>query len=286
MDTIRIIARDNRDQLGEGPVWLAADNALAWVDIMAPAVHRMDLASGAITTLAMPEPIGWIIPRAHHSDWIAGFKSGFARFDPHSGAISPIGNPEPERTDNRLNDAKVDRWGRIWAGSKDDSDKRTPGALYRLDTDYNWTRMDDGYGVTNGPTFSLDGHTLYHTDSAGRTIYAFDLGADGSLSNKRIWKCFPADWGYPDGMTTDAEGCLWVAHWDGARISRFAPDGGLIRAIALPASNITSCAFAGPRLDRLFITSSSVDHADEPHAGALFEIDPGVCGMPQGLFAG
>lgn len=286
MADYRIVTREGRDRLGEGPVWLAAQNAVWWVDILAPALHRLDLASGAVASMAMAEPIGWVLPRAGHDDLVAGLKSGFAILDPVTGATRPIGAPEPDRPDNRLNDAKVDRWGRIWAGSKDDTDRAASGALYRLDADHRWTRIDDGYGVTNGPTFSLDGHTMYHTDSAARTIYAFDLAADGTVSNKRIWLSFVDDWGSPDGMTTDAEGCLWVAHWGGGRISRFTPDGDRLRSIALPASNITSCAFAGPDLDRLFVTSAAVGREDEATAGALFEVDPGVPGAPAPAFAG
>ena len=140
--------------------------------------------------------------------------------------------------------------------------------------------------MANGPAFSLDGRTLYHTDSGVRTIYAFDLAADGSLAGKREFVRFREDWGFPDGMTTDAEGCLWVAHWAGARISRFDPAGALIRSIALPASNITSIAFAGPGLDRMFVTSSTIGREDEPEAGSLFELDPGVRGVPPRAFAG
>jgi D-xylonolactonase len=158
-----------------------------------------------------------------------------------------VGNPEPDRPFNRLNDAKVDNAGRIWAGTKNDRDEHDSGALYRLDTNLNWTRLDDGYGVPNGPTFSPDGSILYHADRARRVVYAFDLSADGRLTSKREFIRFENEWGYPDGMTTDREGGIWIAHWDGGRVSRFRPDGTLERSIHLPASNITSCAFAGVR---------------------------------------
>jgi sugar lactone lactonase YvrE len=153
------------------------------------------------------------------------------------------------------------------------------GSLYRLDPDLTWQKLDSGYDVTNGPTFSLDGMTMYHTDSAARTIYAFDFGADGSIGERRVWLRFEPDWGYPDGMTTDAEGCIWVAHWDGARVSRFSPSGQLLRSIELPARNITSCTFAGPLLDRMFVTSSTINQESDPNAGALFEVCTGVVGI-------
>ncbi len=143
--------------------------------------------------------------------------------------------------------------------------------------------MDEGYKVCNGPTFCRAGKTLYHTDTPLGVIYAFDLSADGELSNKRVFLKFEPGWGKPDGMTTDAEDHIWVAHWGGSRVSRFTPEGKLDRAIPLPASQITSCVFAGENLDRMFITSAA-DGVSEDLAGALFEIDPGVRGCPQSLF--
>ena len=234
----------------------------------------------------MPEPIGWIVPRASKPGFIAGFKSGFATLTLDPIAIGKIGAPEPERESNRLNDAKVDAYGRIWAGSMDDEEKRVSGALYRLDPTLQWSRMDDGYGVANGPTFSPAGDALYHTDSARRVVYRFVLSPDGLISERREFVRFADDWGYPDGMTTDNEGGIWIAHWDGARVSRFTPDGKLDRAIALPVSRPTSCVFAGPELDRLFVTSASIGREDEPLAGALFELDVGVRGAPSFAFAG
>lgn len=283
--SFRIIERTGRDRLGEGPSWDSRRGEVLWVDILGQAVHRLDPESGRIACCAVDQPIGWVLPVAGSDRHIAGLRGGFALLDIRDGSYAMIGSPESDRPDNRLNDAKVDPYGRIWAGSKDDTDRQKSGALYRLDADLRWQRMDDGYGVTNGPTFSADGRILYHTDSAARTIYAFDLTADGMLANKRAWLNFPEGWGYPDGMTTDAEGCLWVAHWGGGRLTRFAPDGTVLRVIHLPATNITSCCFAGAGLDRLFVTTSTIGCEDETHAGALFEIDAGVTGLMPTRFA-
>lgn len=280
----RVVERSIRDMLGEGPVWLAERGELLWVDIVAPAIHRLHLGTGKISTTSMPEPVGWALPIAGSRDFMVGLKSGFWRMDLDGDARIHLANPETDRPQNRLNDAKVDPSGRIWAGSKDDSDSQHSGALYRLDADMHHVRVDDGYGVTNGPAFSPDGSILYHTDSARREIYAFDLDADGTLSGKRVWVRFEEDWGYPDGMTTDSDGCVWVAHWAGAQISRFDPDGNRMSSFQFPASNITSCAFAGADLDRMFVTSSKIDAENEELAGALFEIDPGVRGLPSASF--
>lgn len=286
MSKIQIVDRAERDALGEGPVWSSRLSSLFWVDIVGQKIHRLHLPTGSISTWPVPVPIGWILERRTEEGFIAGLKTGFAFvwLDPFR--IETIGNPETDRHHNRLNDAKVDRWGRIWAGSKDDRDQEVSGALYRLDANLTWSRQDDGYSVANGPTFSLDHHTMFHTDSGARVVYAFDLGEDGTLCRRRVWLRFHEEWGYPDGMTTDAEGGIWIAHWGGARVSRFSPDGTLDHSIALPASNITSIAFAGNDLRRMFVTSATLGSEGEPTAGALFELDAGVQGIAPYNFAG
>jgi sugar lactone lactonase YvrE len=283
---IRIVPRAMRDRLGEGPIWVPDRERLFWVDIEAPALNWLDLASGETGTRLFPEPLGWIIPRAGRRDFIVGLKSGFAAFDLEAGRLTPIGDPEPGHPDNRLNDAKVDVAGRIWAGSMHQAETAVSGSLHRLDPDLTWQRMDGDYGVANGPTFSLDGRIIYHSDSAARTVYAFDLAQDGTLTGKRAFLRFPDDWGWPDGMTTDSEGCLWIAHWGGGRLSRVDPEGRLMRAVPLPAPNITSCAFAGAGLDRLFVTSAARGAEQVPEAGSLFELDVGVTGLPPRAFGG
>jgi len=282
----RVVDRATRDLLGEGPAWSVRRGALFWVDILAPALRCLALDSGVVTTWDMPEKIGWAIECAGDDEFMIGLQSGFARLDIETMHIERIGHPEPDRPGNRLNDAKVDPAGRIWAGTMDDRELAASGALYRLDPNLAWTRHDDGYGVTNGPSFSPDGITLYHTDSLVRTVFAFDLTDAGTLVNKRVFLTFEDSWGYPDGMCTDADGGVWIAHWGGGRVSRFSPDGRLDRSIALPASQITSCAFAGAGLDRMFVTSAAVGIAGEPLAGALFEVESGSRGIAPTPFAG
>lgn len=286
MADYRAIARDERDILGEGPTWSAADGALYWVDIKGRKVWRYGLDDEAVTRWAMPEPIGWLVEREARPGFIAGFQSGIAALTLEPLAITPLITPEPELPGNRMNDAKVDPHGRLWAGTMDDRETEDRGSLYRLDPDLTLTRHDGGYRVTNGPAFSPDGTVLYHTDSARRTVFRFDLTAGERLENKQPLITFEDSWGYPDGMTTDAEGGLWIAHWGGGRVSRFTPDGEFDRSIALPASQITSCAFAGEGLDRMFVTSASRGQPDEPDAGRLFEIEPGIRGLAPTPFAG
>jgi len=286
MAEYRIVPRDTTDILGEGPVWIASRERLFWVDIIGQRLWALALADDRIESWAMPERIGWVVERSGTPDLLAGLKSGIVALSLDPVSIRPLHAPEPDRPDNRLNDAQVDAAGRLWFGSKDDHDQEASGAFYRLDPGGRPVRVDDGYRVTNGPAFSPDGTVLYHTDSGPRLVYRFAVAADGTLGPREIFLRFEAGWGSPDGMTTDAEGCLWIAHWGGGRVTRFDPAGRAMRSVALPATNITSCAFAGDDMDRLFVTSSSIDAGGSPFAGALFEVDAGVVGGPTYRFGG
>jgi sugar lactone lactonase YvrE len=266
--------------LGEGPVYVAREEALYWVDIKGKAVHRLGLSSETHGSWPMPEMLGWIVPRQHAPGFIAGFRGGFARLFLDPLRIEPIGAPESHLPHNRLNDAAVDRSGCIWAGTMDDGESEATGALYRLSTDGDWTRHDAGYVVSNGPTFSPDHDVLYHTDTTRRVIYRFPRSDDGSLGDREVFVGFREEWGWPDGMATDAEGGIWVAHWGGARLSRFLPDGCLDRVIEMPVAQVTSCCFAGTELERMFVTTASIGREDERQAGCLFEVFPGVRGAP------
>jgi sugar lactone lactonase YvrE len=164
--------------------------------------------------------------------------------------------------------------------------QRDTGSLYRLDPDLRVSRMDSGYRVTNGPVFDRSQRHMYHNDSGRGVVYRFDVSAEGGLSNKTTFLQFAPEWGVPDGMTLDSEDFLWIAHWGAGRVGRFGPDGRLDRSIHLPASQITSCIFAGEHLDRMFVTSAAVDRGDEEFAGSLFEVDPGVRGLLPNYFAG
>ena len=283
----RVVSGEIRCVLGEGPLWLPEREVLLWVDILEPAVYRNRLATGETHRWPIPENIGWVIPRKDRPGFIAGLRSGFAELTLEPLEIKPLVPLAEHAVDARLrlNDGKADARGRIFAGSMD-MDGRNCGKLMRLDSDRSVHVVDDGYGITNGPTFSPRGDTLYHADSRARQVFRFDLGSDGSLSNRRLFVEFPSDWGVPDGMTTDAEGFIWIAHWGGSRVSRFNPTGELDRAIHLPTSQITSCVFGGPNLDRLYVTSAALDLAHEALAGSVFEVDPGCTGLPPNRFAG
>lgn len=288
-DSVECIA-DCSAVLGEGPVWVERETALYWVDIKAPLIWRWDFGNDLVSHWTPPFRVGSLAPRAE-GGFVAGTDQGFALVDLEANRYDVIANPEIDRPRNRFNDGKLDRAGRFWAGTMDDEEIEAAGALYRLDPDLRWERVDDGYRVTNGPAFSPDGRRMYHSDSAARTIYLFDLDDAGRALNKRPFARFGERDGYPDGMTVDAEGCLWVAFWDGWCVRRLDPDGLCIGTLAVPVQRPTSCVFGGPDLDRLFITSATVGLAQnqlamQPFAGGLFVAMPGVYGAPGQCFAG
>ena len=275
--------------LGEGPVWVERDQALYWVDIKGLKIFRLD-RQGNSRSWDTPFRIGSLAPR-RSGGFIAGTDLGFAHVDLDAGLFEPLVNPEAERTTNRFNDGKVDRHGRFWAGTMDDQEAQASGALYRLDAQLTWVRADDGYRVTNGPAFNASGRLMYHNDSARQVTYLFDLDGSGMPSNRRIFVQHGPGHGYPDGMTVDAEDCLWIAFWDGWCVRRFSPAGEYIATLELPIQKPTSCAFGGPDLSQLYITSASIglslyERAEQPCAGDLFMLDTGVTGLADVPFQG
>ena len=273
--------------LGESPVWIPDEQALYWVDIVAGRLLRY--RAGLTTEIPVKQPLCSIVPRAR-GGYVGGSLEGLVALSPDFD-VSPLAQPEADQPLNRFNDGKVDRAGRFWAGTMDRTEASASGSLYRLDPDLACTGIDSGYTVTNGPAFTPDGRIMYHTDSGRQRVYAFDLDAAGNASNRRVFARFGEGDGYPDGMTVDVEGCLWIAFWDGWCVRRLSPSGERLQEIATPVQRPTSCAFGGEQLDQLFITSARRDlTADElarqPHAGGLFCCNPGVAGIAEMPFAG
>jgi sugar lactone lactonase YvrE len=282
--------RPERDILGEGLLWSARDNALFWTDIIGQKLWRLGLADSAITQWDMPEKIGWVIER-RQGGFIAGLQSGFHTLSLDPFRLEHLADPEPDLPGNRLNDAKADTHGHIWAGTMPvapgpPTQWPASGGLYRLASG-GITRHDTAITIANGPAFSPDGRTLYHTDSARHAVYRFALDAAGNPGLREVHiSCDPA-LGAPDGMTCDSEGGLWIGFYGGSRVARYTPDGRFDRAITLPTPQITNVCFAGPALDRMFVTSAADGRPDDPFAGALFEVTGhGATGLPPGLYAG
>lgn len=272
--------------LGEGPVWVDRESALYWVDIKGQAVHRMTWPGTTRQSWRTDSPVGAIQPTTD-GRFIGAFKDGIrlVELDPESDRIKTelITNPEPELPDNRFNDGKIGPDGAFWAGTMDDRESQPTGSLYRLTHEGACVVVDSGYVVTNGPAFSPDGKTLYHTDTFGRVIYAFELGSSGRVGGKRRFVEIPDSDGYPDGMCVDDEGCIWVAHWAGWRLTRFSPEGKPVTCLDMPVSQVTSCVFGGVDLKTMFITSAAVglsasELAGQPDAGGLYAVELDIGG--------
>lgn len=273
-------------QLGEGPVWSAAEQAVWFVDIKGLAIHRFHPASGAKRSWRAPAQPGFIVPT--RAGWLlAGLQTGLHRFDPDNGSFTLLHVVEPHAPNNRLNDGFVDSEGFLWFGSMDDGETDPTGALYQLG-EAGCVRRDPGYICTNGPAESPDGRVLYHTDTFAGIIYAFDRARAGGLTNKRVFVRLDQTEGWPDGSCVDSEGCVWTGVWNGWGLRRYSPKGELLQKLALPCSNVTKAAFGGDDLRTLYITSAwkSLDAAgreQQPLAGGLFRTRVDVPGLPQGI---
>ncbi len=279
---------ETRALLGETPVWHEAQRRLYWLDIKSHLLLSCDAAGGKRSAVPLGREAAGLVPRKS-GGFVVGIRGALAALD-ENGAITKLVALD-NKPGNRFNDAKADSTGRLWIGSMHDAETKASGALYRVSTKLTATRVEQRYVVTNGPAISPDGRTLYHTESPSRTIYAFDLGSSGRLSRKRVFLRFSEAEGYPDGMTCDAKGNLWVAHWGGSRVTCRDTNGALRSTIDLPTPFVTSCCFGGKDYRTLFITTASIGLAPEvrakdPLAGGLFAAKPGATGLPPDMFAG
>lgn len=278
-----VLAR-HPSHLGEGPCWHGGRGTLWWVDILGRAVHEVGLAGGKVRTLALPQMPGAIVVAAA-GDFLAALREGFFRLDPETGGLRPVASaPGHDPREFRFNDGKVDPQGRFWAGTLALDFRPGQSFLYRLDADRSVAVMRRGVSISNGLAWSPDARTLYYVDSPTRLVQRFDYDpACGSVGEPSVAIRLAEADGFPDGCSMDAEGCLWLAHWGAAKLTRWDPRSGrLVRTVPLPVRNVTSCAFGGPGLDRLFITTARDDEnlAPEPEAGFVFCLDPGVPGLP------
>ena len=280
------------DHLGECPIWDPRTRRVWWVDILAPALQSFDPSSGEHRRypLKSREVGSFAIRKA--GGFALAMNNGLHAYDPVTGAMRLLVDPEPGVENHRLNDGRADRRGRFWVGSMETEMREPAGSLYRIEPDLKVTRMMARITIPNSIAFSPDDRTFYFADSPRRLIWAFDLDiADGAITRRRVFAELDGDVGGPDGSCVDAEGFLWSAQYRLARIVRYAPDGRVDRIVALLTSNPTCCAFGGDKLDTLYITTASFRmsperRAAEPLAGNLFAIQPGVRGLPEAEFAG
>jgi len=273
-------------ELGEGPVWDARTSRLVWVDITSKRIYLTDPASGASEAIEVPLHVGAVAPRAA-GGFVAALQDGF--WVVGDGSAERIATIPEAGPGVRFNDGKCDPAGRFWAGTMAYDQALGAGALYRLGGDGRARMMLDGVTVSNGLAWSLDGHTMYYIDTPTQRIDAFSfLPATGEIGDRRSVIAIPREAGAPDGLTIDAEGGLWVALWGGAAVHRYL-DGRLDRVIKLPVTQPTSCTFGGEDLDALYVTSaweglSATERHEQPLAGAVFRVRPGVRGIPPSVF--
>jgi sugar lactone lactonase YvrE len=276
-------------ELGEGPRWDGEAGELVWVDIMVGAVHRFDPETGRDRSFTVGQPVGAANLR-RSGGLVLALRDGIAFLDErHPTELRWLAEIECDRPDTRMNDAACDPSGRLWAGTMDLEERNPAGALYRIEPAGAVETILRAVTVSNGIGWSPDGRRLYYVDSSTARLEVFDFEpAAGSVSGRRTVVRIPPDDGAPDGLTVDAEGCIWVALWEGWSIRRYCPDGSLSGSVDVPAGRVTSCAFGGPALDTLYVTTARPDEPDprQPSAGGIFAVRPGVTGLPTNCFAG
>ncbi|HEY3481280.1 MAG TPA: SMP-30/gluconolactonase/LRE family protein [Streptomyces sp.] len=281
------VAVPGADQVGEGPFWDPATSELTWVDILGGAVRTADPTRPETpTTTTLPTLVGAAVPK-RSGGFVAATGEGFTDIR-HDGswttrrAVLPPGR--------RMNDAKCDPAGRLWAGSCDLEFSPGRGALHVLEADWTVHHVLDDLTQPNGLGWSPDGRTFYLIDTAAREVNAFDLLPDRlALANRRTLTRVPTGGGVPDGMAVDTEGCLWIAMWGGSRLVRFDPEGRVLSEVPLPVAQPSSCAFGGPDLDILYVTTAREGLGPQPAgpAGSVLAVRGlGVRGLTVARFRG
>jgi sugar lactone lactonase YvrE len=285
------VVSECRNILGESPVWSAREEALYWTDIREPALYRIDLKSGSTRRWPMPELAGAVVLR-RRGGVVVGLKSGLYAFDVDAGALEPIYTFENGHPDDRTNDSRCDRQGRLWFSRMRDYGRAQTGAVYRMDQDLQPISMISELSVPNAICFSPEGDRTYFADTPTGEVEILGIDAeDGKLQKRRLLLSADVAPGKPDGATVDAEGYVWNARFGGGCLVRCAPDGKVDAIIELPISHPTSCCFGGKNLDRLYVTTATqgldpVSLTGEPLAGALLVIEPGVIGLEEPAFCG
>lgn len=294
MTLVAELVADVRCAVGESPVWDQRDQRLYWVDIDGATIHRLR-GDGGIDSWQLPEKVGCIAPHAG-GGWIAAMQATIRHVHLHDGGRfddQVLARVRHATDPMRFNDGRCDRQGRFWAGTmfEDTQAGNTSGRLYRY-TDAKGLSFSgiDGLVVTNGLAWSPDGRTMYLADAwrGSRLIWAFDYDtATGTAANRRVFVDMHEHVGRPDGAAVDAEGCYWICSADGGCVLRFDPSARLVGRIDVPVKKPTMAAFGGPQLDTLYITSirpRNIDLSDQPLAGGLFVVRPGVTGLAEPAF--
>ncbi len=277
-------------KLGESALWHEVRQLFYWIDLYDPMLCSFDPASGKATRrdLALPAPIGAIVATTSPDHFLVSHGAGLSVLHIDDLTLSPYADPEQGRLDVIANDMKVDRFGRLWFGTSHAKETLPRGALWCVENTKHIHLADVGFAVSNGPAFSLDGHTMYFSDSANYKILAYDVSKDDcKLRNRRVFASFSEAEGVPDGLTVDAAGNIWSAQWAAASIFKLSPLGEKLQRFAVPSGHVTSLVLAGKTL---FITTAREGLSPDilkkyPQSGSLFALETDVKGVPETLFA-
>jgi sugar lactone lactonase YvrE len=283
---------DAKVSLGGNPYWDQETEILYWIDMMGSKISAYHLPSGTDHWLEVNQLVGAFIPRDSGGAVIA-LQKGLYLLEPTTKEVIPAFHSEPNLPEIRFISGTCDLAGRFWGGTFDGRNRRPWGALYCMYPDHTVRPVLVNTTIPWGIAWNLDYTEMYFIDSPTRQIVAFDFNPEtGSLNNRRIAIDFSEQPGFPAGMTIDEEGKLWVAHWEGAQVSRWDPETGeQLQVINLPVSQVTASTFGGVDLDELYITTgryqlNEKELSRQPQAGGVFMIKPGVKGRSQPKFAG
>jgi len=282
---------DVKASLGECPLWSVAEQALYWVDINAPSLNRFEPATGRNTAMPMPESIGCFALR-RSGGFVVALRNGMWLALRDGTLEAKVAAAPYDPAHHRYNDGRCDPRGRFFAGSMNEARDAASAALMRLDADFTLTRVFGDLTISNGLAWSPDGRTMYHADTPARSVNAYDFDvATGAPSNRRLFAQWSGETDRPDGGAVDSEGCYWSAFYGGAKVVRISPAGRTLAEYPVPAMCPTMCAFGGPDLRTLYVTTArQMREADElarlPQSGGLFAMAVAVPGLPESLFAG
>ena len=266
---------DVKASLGECPVWSVAEQALYWVDINAPTLNRFDPATGTNIAWPMPASIGSFALRMR-GGFVAALRDGIWFVDRDGKLERKIADAPYDPAHHRFNDGRADAQGRFWVGSMNERRDANSALLYRLDANLKLSPVAADIMISNGLGFSPDGKTLYHADTPAKTVWAYDVDATtAAISNRRVFAQFNAETDRPDGGAVDSEGCYWSAFYRGGKVVRVSPQGKLLSEYPLPAMCPTMCAFGGPDLRTVYVTSARqqrepAELARLPQSGGIF----------------
>jgi xylono-1,5-lactonase len=291
MSTLRhVYAASNK--LGESVIWHVASQRVLWIDLYDPKlfIHDPKTNETIVRVVNLKAPLGAIVATSNPALLMITHADGISTLDINTGATALFAAPEKNRDAIIYNDCKVDRFGRLWVGSSHSKEVEPRGALWCVYSNGDCFLGDVGFAISNGPAFSLDGKTMYFNDSLGRTTFSYDISADDPYPrNRRVLVRYSEEEGLPDGLTVDAEDCLWVAHWGGSRITRFSNSGERLQMISIPAPQVTTVGFGAADLASLYVTSArdglSAGVLEKyPRSGDLFMAKPRIGGVPEPLF--